>query len=375
MAALVPAGALDLAAVASETGSPHRSLFAAANLQPLLAAGPSTWRAVARELDDLTADPSAADLVAAHTRPLAATQLHLPFDVADYVDFYASAHHASRLGRLFRPGQPPLPAAWPYLPLGYHGRAGTVVVSGTPVTRPNGQRLLSGHDRPSFGPSVRLDFEAEIGFVVGVPSAPGVPVTVEEFDDHVFGVVLVNDWSARDLQSLEYVPLGPFLGKSFATSVAGFVTPLSALSPARLPAREHEQPPPGHLADRGRNALGLTLEIELNGEVVSRPPSDQLYWTPAQLIAHLTSNGAPLRTGDLVASGTVSGPADDEVGSLIELTNAGASPLHLADGSTRSFLEDGDTVVIRAHAPGGAGPSVPLAEVAGTVLPAPPTTR
>jgi fumarylacetoacetase len=293
--------------------------------------------------------------------------MHLPFTVADYVDFYSSRHHAENIGRMFRPGTPPLTPNWEHLPIGYHGRAGTVAVSGADVVRPNGQRLDDG--TPTFGPSRRLDIEVEVGFVVGVP-ADG-PVPVGAFADHVFGVCLVNDWSARDLQAWEYVPLGPFLGKSFRTSVSPWVVPLAALEAARVdpPVRETAVLP--YLDDAGlRWGLDLTLEVRLNGELVSRPPFALMHWTPAQQLAHLTVNGATLRTGDLFASGTVSGPERDQRGSLIELSWGGAEPITLADGSTRTFLEDGDTVTITATAPGTAGGRIGFGEVTGTVLPA-----
>jgi fumarylacetoacetase len=294
--------------------------------------------------------------------------LHLPFEVADYVDFYSSEHHAANLGAILRPGTPPLMPNWKHLPVGYHGRSGTVAVSGTPVIRPAGQRRTDGG--PVFGPSTRLDFEAEVGFVVGVPSAVGEPVPVRAFAEHVFGVCLVNDWSARDLQAWEYQPLGPFLGKSFLTSVSPWVVPLAALEGARVrsPARD-PQPLPYLRDDDAPWGLDLTLEVSLNGEVISRPPFAGTYWTAAQQLAHMTVNGASLRTGDLFASGTVSGPDRDQRGSLIELSWGGAEPLRLADGSTRTFLEDGDVVTISATAPAPGGGRVSFGVVSGRIQP------
>ena len=286
--------------------------------------------------------------------------MRLPFTVADFADFYASLEHATNLGRLFRPGGEPLLPNWRHLPVGYHGRAGTVVVSGTDVVRPSGQYLPAGETAPRFGPSERLDIELELGFVIGTPSRLGEPVAVSEALRHVFGVVLLNDWSARDLQAWEYQPLGPFLGKSFATSIGAWVTPLAALEPFRVPAPEQQPAPLPYLREQPW-ALDLELEVELNGAVVARSNARHLYWTVAQMIAHLTANGASLRTGDLLGSGTISGPERDARGSLIELSWNGSEPLELPGGATRSFLEDGDTVVLR-----GAG----LSEVAGRVLPA-----
>ncbi|HEU5109952.1 MAG TPA: fumarylacetoacetate hydrolase family protein, partial [Micromonosporaceae bacterium] len=282
---------------------------------------------------------------------------------------YSSEHHAANVGRILRPDRAELPPAWRHLPIGYHGRAGTVVVSGTPVVRPRGQS--AGPDGPVFGPSARLDVEAEVGFVVGVPSALGTPVPAERFADHVFGVVLLNDWSARDIQAWEYQPLGPFLGKSFATSIGAWVTPLEALASAWVPAPEQEPPVQEYLRGRG-SGLALDLAVSWNGTVVTRPPFASMYWTPAQQLAHLTVNGASLRTGDLFASGTVSGPAPDQVGSFLELSGGGRRQVTLADGSARTFLADGDTVTISASAPAAGGGTIELAEVTGTVLPAVP---
>jgi fumarylacetoacetase len=223
-----------------------------------------------------------------------------------------------------------------------------------------------------FGPSRRLDIEAEVAFVVGAGSEPATPVPVADFAEHVFGVCLLNDWSARDIQSWEYVPLGPFLGKSFATSVSAWVTPIEALAAARTPLPAQDPTPLEYLRGNGSGLFGLDLaiEIELNGHVISRPPFDQMYWSPAQMLAHLTVNGASLRTGDLFASGTVSGTERGQRGSLLELTWNGRDQLALADGSTRSFLQDGDTVVMRATAPGTAGGRIALGEVRGTITPA-----
>jgi len=290
-------------------------------------------------------------VVRPHLVPMGGARLHLPFAVADYVDFYASRNHAENVGRIFRPGQPPLPRNWLHMPLGYHGRAGSVVISGTPVARPNGQRREPGNDEPSFGPCLRLDFEAEVGFVAGVPSRHGESVPVADFERHVFGACLVNDWSARDIQSFETVPLGPFLGKAFATSVSPWVVPLDALGAARVAPPPRDLLPPPYLRD-GPDPWGLdlSLEVRINGCLVSRPPFATMYWTPAQMLAHLTCGGAPVRTGDLFASGTVSGPGRDQLGCLLELTRDGAEPIALADGGRRAFLEDGDEVVISATA-------------------------
>ena len=332
-------------------------LFPAASLNGLMAQGPSAWRETRRRARGQIEAGAA-------LTPLAEVELQLPFVVADYVDFYSSLDHATNLGRMFRPDAEPLLPNWRWLPVGYHGRAGTVVVSGTTVTRPSGQSKAPDAAEPSFGPTRRLDIELELGFVVGMPSRLGEPVPASRALEHVFGVVLVNDWSARDLQAWEYVPLGPFLGKSFATSISAWVTPWEAVDPYRVPAPSQEPEPLEYLHAEPW-ALDLDLEIELRGEVVSRTSARHLYWSVEQQVAHATVNGASLRTGDLLASGTISGPDRDSCGSLIELTWNGAEPLQLGDGTTRTFLEDGDEVVLRGRAPDG---KVELGEVRGRVV-------
>jgi fumarylacetoacetase len=303
--------------------------------------------------------------------PLSEVSLLLPVDIGDYVDFYASEQHASNIGQLFRPGAEPLMPNWKHLPVGYHGRSGTVVVSGTPVVRPQGQRKAPADHTPTYGPSRRLDIEAEVGFVVGTGSKLGQPVRLGEFADHVFGVCLVNDWSARDLQAWEYVPLGPFLGKSFATSVSPWIVPLAALEHARVSPPGRDTPLLPYLADDGAGPWGLdlALEVRLNGHLVASPPYATMYWTPAQMLAHMTVNGASVRPGDLFASGTVSGPRADQRGSLIELSWGGRDALTLPDGTTRRFLEDGDEVTISASAPGPDRARIGFGEVTGRILP------
>jgi fumarylacetoacetase len=359
---------LDVAGVADDLRLPLRDLLAGPDLNRFLAAGPAPWREARERITEWLTSPAHRGVVAPHLVPLAGVRLHLPFAVADYVDFYASRNHAENVGAIFRPGQPPLPRNWLHMPLGYHGRAGSVVVSGTPVTRPSGQRREPGTGEPSFGPSLRLDFEAEVGFVAGVPSRHGEPVPVDDFERHVFGACLVNDWSARDIQAFETVPLGPFLGKAFATSVSPWIVPLDALAAARTAPPPRDLVPPPYLRDGARPwGLDLSLEIRINGHLVGRPPFATMYWTPAQLLAHLTCGGAPLRTGDLFASGTVSGPGRDQLGCLLELTRDGTEPIVLADGTRRAFLDDGDEVVISATAPGRGGAVVGFGEVRGRV--------
>jgi fumarylacetoacetase len=295
--------------------------------------------------------------------------MQLPFEVADYVDFYASEHHATNLGRLFRPDAEPLLPNWKHLPVGYHGRAGTVVASGTDIRRPSGQRKSPTDAVPTFGPSQRLDIEVELGYVVGTPSTLGTPVHVEDFADHVYGVVLVNDWSARDIQAWEYVPLGPFLGKSFATSISPWVVSLDALAPAQVPLTAQDPPVLPYLSGDDLPNYDITFEVRLNGHLISTPPYRDVYWSPAQMLAHMTVNGAAVRTGDLYASGTVSGADKTQRGSLIELTSAGREPLLIA-GREHTFLEDGDEVTITAWATTATGARLGLGEVTGRVVPA-----
>jgi fumarylacetoacetase len=354
---------LDLARVFDD------AVFAQPVLNQFLAQGRSRWRELRELITDLLTDPRHRTSVQPHLVPRAQVRMHMPLEVADYVDFYASIDHAQNLGRILRPEQEPLLPNWRWLPVGYHGRAGTVVNSGTPITRPRGQRKGPSDVTPTFGPTRKLDIEAEVGFVVGARSLLGSSVPVDAIRDHVFGVVLVNDWSARDLQAWEYVPLGPFLSKSFATSISPWVVPLDALGRAMVPPPLQQPEPLPYLRGKEHWGLDVGLTVRLNDTVISQPPYRQMYWTPAQMLAHLTVNGASLRTGDLFASGTISGPRRDERGSLMELSWNGAEPIKLADGTTRSFLEDGDTVAITATAPGFNGRRIGFGEVTGTVLP------
>jgi len=245
-----------------------------------------------------------------------------------------------------------------------------VVVSGTDIRRPCGLRRAQSGAVPTYGPTQALDVEVEVGFVVGVGSTLGEPVPIDDFRDHVFGLCLLNDWSARDIQAFETAPLGPFLGKSFATSVSPWLVPLAALSAAWVPAPAHEQPTAAHLTETRPGGLDLSLQLDLNGQPLSRPPFAQMYWTAAQQLAHLTGNGASLRTGDLYASGTVSGAEPEQRGSFLELSWGGQRPIELADGTSRGYLRDGDQVTVSGWAAGPDGTRASLGEVVGTVLPA-----
>jgi fumarylacetoacetase len=349
--------AVELAALTGNLGV-ERELIDAPDLDRLLAASPDSWQALRRGLQSCLAAgvPEAARI------PLVGAITCLPFTVGDYVDFYSSIEHATNLGRMFRPDTEPLLPNWRHVPIGYHGRSSTVVVTGTPIRRPAGQ--VPRPDGPVLGPTERLDIELELAFVTGgAPNPLGEPIPMADAAERIFGFVLVNDWSARDIQRWEYVPLGPFLGKSFATSISGWVVPLAALEPYRVRGREQQPEPLPYLRESEPWALGIDLDVELNGQVISRTSASGLYWSAAQQLAHAASGGAVVRAGDLYASGTISGSAPGTEGSLIELTHNGERPLTI-DGQPRTFLEDGDWVVLR----GRAG-DVALGEVSGQILP------
>lgn len=359
---------VDLAEIAGKLNSPLRRQFAQRNLDVLLVAGKPVWDIARDTIVDWLTNPVHAAVVREATWPLSDVEMHMPFTVADYVDFFSSQDHAENLSAILRPSQPPLQPNWLSLPVGYHGRAGTVVPSGTPVVRPSGQRPQGGVDPSDFGPTKKLDVEVEVGFVVGTASPQGGPgIRTADFEEHVFGVVLVNDWSARDIQAFEYVPLGPMLGKSFATSVSHWVLPLSALSHARVPAPTRSRTPLPYLMSESDWGLDIDLTLEINGVVLSRPQFRGMYWTPDQQLAHMTVNGAHARTGDLYASGTVSSP--NNFGSLIEITGNGTASWDSPDTGPRTFLEDNDEVVITATAQGANGNRIRLGEVRGTIMP------
>lgn len=340
---------VDVATVAATLDPPLGAFFDQPNLDAFLSAGRPIWtraREVVRQW--IVERPND---VAQHSHDLSTVQLHLPFTVSDYVDFYSSREHAENVSQIFRPSQPGLQPNWLRLPVGYHGRAGTVVASGTPVKRPCGQYASPSDPAQSlFGPSTRFDVEVELGFVVGMPSTPGVPVPTSKFEDHVFGVVVLNDWSARDLQGYETVPLGPHLGKSFATSIGHWVTPLDALREARVAPPPREVAVHKYLISAQPWGLDVKFVLTVNKTPLSAPRFSSMYWTADQQLAHMTINGARLRTGDLYGSGTVSSVSPNAFGSLLEITRNGAEPVQLRDLTTRGFLLDGDEVVITATA-------------------------
>ncbi len=357
---------VDLGFDIADNSGTHVDVLHADNLNALLAKGHEAMANLRGRLGEIITNSFGAKRYVSALRPLATVEFMLPIAIKNYVDFYSSLQHATNLGRLFRPEGDPLTPNWRHLPIGYHGRSSTVAVSDTPVGRPSGLRLIEG--RPVFGPSLRLDIEAEVGFVIGKDSQLGSRIGTREFFDYVAGVVLVNDWSARDIQGFEYQPLGPFLGKSFLTSISAWLTPIEALARARTKPVTQDPIPAEYLLDPDPWSLDIELAIELNGTVISRPPFASTYWTPGQQLAHQTVNGANVCIGDLFASGTISGERSDQFGSLIELTSGGVQPLSLLDQTSRVFLEDGDSVTIRASAPSLAGGRLSMGEVRGIVV-------
>ena len=307
--------------------------------------------------------------------PISECTMAVPAQIGDYTDFYASIFHATNVGSMFRPDNPLLPN-YKYVPIGYHGRASSIIASGTPVRRPSGQ-IQSGDAPPVFGPSRQLDYECELGCFVGRGNDLGHPIPIDQADDHLFGVCLLNDWSARDIQRWEYQPLGPFLAKSFATSVSPWVVTFDALEPFRVPPYQRpagDPAPLDYLNSAGDRGIALTLEVwfktaKMEAPIrLSRARFDQMYWTLGQMLAHHSSNGCNLRPGDLFGSGTVSGPGEDERGSLLELTWRGTEPLQLPTGESRKFLEDGDEVILRGHAEREGFRRIGLGECRGTLI-------
>ncbi|MDA9478099.1 fumarylacetoacetase [Bradyrhizobium sp. CCBAU 65884] len=355
---------LDVAAVSSLLGEvkPIADTLIATDLRPLMSLAPRAWTALRLALSDLLSAGNADHRrVERHLHASDGVEMFLPVRPGSFVDFFASIQHATNAGSIFRPTAPLLPN-YKYVPVAYNGRASTIVVSGSPVSRPAGQTRVDGQEAPSFGPSQRLDFETELGVFIGGYSERGRPVTLREAWRHVFGFCLLNDWSARDIQAWEYQPLGPFLGKSFATTISPWVVTADALRPFRVRLRERPTGDPAplpHLADDGDSACGavdVMLETRLattrmlkenaGSAVLGRTSTRELYWSVGQMVAHLTSNGCNIEAGDLFGSGTVSGDAEDALGSLLEITRAGKEPLQLPGGEQRTFLEDGDEIVI-----------------------------
>ncbi len=375
---------LDLNACAEmgRISSEFRQAASAASLNSLMAMEPAALSSLRQQLSSLLrtgSKPMESLLV-----PMRGAAMQLPVEIGDYTDFYASVFHAANVGKLFRPDNPLLPN-YKYVPIGYHGRASSIVISGHQVRRPGGQRKGADDKTPTFGPTRSLDYEVEAGFFVGRGNALGEPIAIAEAGAHIFGACLVNDWSARDMQAWEYQPLGPFLSKSFATTISPWVVTMEALEPFRVPAfhrPEGDPEPLPYLSSAEENQSGgidITLQVYfatermraagMPPERLSRGSARNLYWTIGQLLAHHASNGCNLRTGDLLASGTVSGPGPEERGCLLELTGRGAEPIHLPDGTVRKFLEDGDEVIVRGGCERPGFARIGFGECRGTVSP------
>lgn len=362
----------------------RRYVFALApdSLNFLLIQPPTVWHEVRVIISSLLRhdNPTLRDNAALCERvliPQAQVEMRLPVQIGNYTDFYSSRYHATNVGVMLRGPANALQENWLHLPVAYHGRASSVVVSGTDVHRPNGQTKAEGAPAPTFGPSRNVDFELEMGFFVGPGNELGQPLPIADAPKHIFGMVLVNDWSARDIQKWEYVPLGPFLAKSFATSISPWVVPLEALEPFRCPGPTQEPEPLPYLRSSGDWAFDIQLEVLLQGDKMDRSHRisasnfKHLYWNIGQQLAHHASNGCNLRPGDLLASGTVSGPTPDSLGCLLELTWKGTKPLTFPDGEKRTFLQDGDRVTMTGWCQGD-GYRVGFGEVTGRVLPALP---
>ena len=337
--------------------------------------GPDAWAALRALLTDLLREhaPEQAQL-APHLVPLSDVRLHLPLVVSEFTDFYASRHHATIVGTMFRGAENALPPNWLHIPIGYNGRASTDVVSGTQIRRPLGQTKAPDAATPGFGPSRKLDIELELGAIVGVSSQMGQPVSVAEADQMIFGYVLLNDWSARDIQAWEYQPLGPFQAKAFATSVSPWIVTSAALEPFRAATPEREKELLPHLQEPGPMLFDIDLAvlIEPDGgaqEVISRTNYNQMYYSAAQQLAHHASSGCAMNSGDLLGSGTISGPEKNERGSLLELSWGGEDPITLQNGETRTFIEDGDTLTLPGHAQGD-GYRIGFGACDGKIVPA-----
>ena len=366
---------IDLAALQS-AGLLPSSGFEEPALNSFMALGRARWREVRQALITLLEDGAPnRDAVVDACHPIDRVTLHLPFRVAEFTDFYAGRQHAFNVGSMFRGPDNALPPNWLHIPIGYNGRASTVVVSGTEIHRPSGQLKSPDEVLPRFGPCQRLDIELELGAVVGTPTEMGRPVTVDEADASIFGYVLLNDWSAGDIQTWEYQPLGPFQAKAFATTISPWVITTDALEPFRHPAPSREVELLPYIRDTGPMLYDIDLSVTMAAAgsgaeptVISRTNARELYYSSAQQLAHHTSSGCAMRTGDLLGSGTISGQDRSSFGSLLELSWGGDEPFTLEDGTTRTFIEDGDTLALHGHAQ-GAGYRIGFGSCVGTVLP------
>ncbi len=354
------------------------------SLNTLMSLGTKHWAALRKRLSELLgATSKAKESVKASLVSTNDVEMFLPAEIGDYTDFYASIYHATNVGSMFRPTNPLLPN-YKYIPIGYHGRSSSIVISGTPIHRPSGQLKSESDEHPVFAPSKLLDYELEIGAFVGSGNALGKPVSISHATEHLFGVCLLNDWSARDIQAWEYQPLGPFLAKNFASTISPWVVTTEALAPFRVPAFERPAGDPSPLPylsnaeDKSHGGIDLILEVHfisrtmrehnMNPIQLNRGNFKEMYWTLAQILAHHTSNGCNLRPGDLLGSGTVSGPTKDSLGSLLELTWRGSEPIKLPSGEERRFLEDGDEVIMRGYCERDGAARIGLGECRGIIV-------
>lgn len=337
--------------------------------------GPAAWASLrARLVELLCADAPDQAAVAPHLVPMDEARLHMPMMVSEYTDFYAGKHHATNVGTMFRGAENALPPNWLHIPIGYNGRASTVVVSGTEIIRPNGQLKAPDADAPHFGPCQRLDIELEMGAIVGTSTEMGQPVSIDEADEMIFGYVLLNDWSARDIQAWEYQPLGPFQAKAFATSISPWIVTRDALEPFRTSTPEREKDLLPYLRETKPGLYDIDLSVLLQpegggAEEIARTNYREMYYSAAQQLTHHASSGCAMNAGDLLGSGTISGPEKSQRGSLLELSWGGKEPITLADGSSRSFIEDGDTLTLTGHAQGD-GFRVGFGSCTGKIRPA-----
>ena len=350
----------------------HYGFFANSTLNRFMSAGREVWREIRQRLIGLLSSDNS-PIKKEALIPVQEIQMHLPVTIGDYTDFYASREHATNVGIMFRGKENALMPNWLHLPVGYHGRASSVVLSGADVIRPRGQVAVNGV--PEFIASRSLDFELEMGFFIGTGNNLGEPISIENAHEHIFGMVLLNDWSARDIQAWEYQPLGPFLAKNFATSISPWVVTMDALAPFCVNAPKQDPAPLSYLKTDSANGLDLNLEVTLQSAAMSTPQTisrsnmKYLYWSMEQMLAHHTATGCNMRTGDLCGTGTISGPTEDSYGSMLELTWRGEKPIALPNNETRKFLQDGDTVVMKGYCQGD-GYRVGFGEVMGRILPA-----
>ena len=334
-------------------------MFMQDSLNDFISDGKKTWRLVRNRLAEIfdETNPKLRDNQK-HKKVvlfnIADVEMLLPVQIGDYTDFYSSKEHATNVGKMFRDPENALLPNWLHIPVGYHGRSSTIVPSGVPVRRPNGQTLPNGATQPVFGPSLQVDFELEMAFITTDANIMGECVSVDEAEEYIFGMVLFNDWSARDIQKWEYVPLGPFLSKNFASSISPWIVTLDALAPFRVESPEQSPEPMPYLQQKGKHSFDIQLEVAIKPEnatetTVSKSNFKYMYWTMAQQLAHHTINGCRVNSGDMMGSGTISGPTEDSYGSMLELTWGGKKPLKLQDGSERKFIADNDTVILRGY--------------------------